>query len=254
MSKTVLYNNKYAALRPFVEQLPSRFNEEGTLVQDRRNTIKLFVCDDGTELVVKRYRIPHGINRLIYSIGIRKPKGERAFLYVERLMKKGIESPTPIAYIEEREWGLLAYSYLVSLKCPYEHRMYELGYATAEIYEPFAQAFGEYCARLHEAEILHRDFSPGNVLWSKDEMEKYHFSLVDINQMEFGRVSLQKGCRNLCKFWGPKRMIQIIARSYGEARGGDPEDCEHIVMEARYHFWIRYQRKRPNSISFKPEL
>ena len=74
MSKTVLYNNKYTALRPFVEQLPSRFNEEGTLVQDRRNTIKLFICDDGTELVVKRYRIPRSNNRLIYSLSIRKPK------------------------------------------------------------------------------------------------------------------------------------------------------------------------------------
>ena len=77
MSKTVLYNNKYTALRPFVDQLPSSFNQEGTLIQDRRNTIKLFICDDGTELAVKRYRIPRGINRLIYSLGIRKPKGER---------------------------------------------------------------------------------------------------------------------------------------------------------------------------------
>ena len=252
MSKTVLYNNKYTALRPFVEQLPSRFNEEGTLVQDRRNTIKLFVCDDGTELVVKRYRIPRGINRFIYSLGIRKPKGERAFLYVERLLKKGIDSPTSVAYIEERKWGLLGYSYLVSLKCPYEHRMYELGYAPAEIYEPFVQPFGEYCARLHDAGILHRDFTPGNVLWTKDGKGMYHFSLIDINQMGFGKVSLKKGCQNICRFWGPKRMIQLIARAYGEARGGDPDICERMVMEERRRFWPRYLRKK--RISFKPEL
>lgn len=254
MSKTVLYNNRYTALRLFVEQLPLRFNDEGTLVQDRRNTIKMFVCNDGTELIVKRYHLPRNINRLVYSLGIRKPKGERAYLYVERLLKKGIESPTPIAYIEEREWGLLGYSYLVSLKCPYEHRMYELGYATAETYEPFAQAFGEYCARLHEADILHRDFTPGNVLWSKDGKGMYHFAIVDINQMEFGKVSFKKGCQNICKFWGPKRMIQLIARAYGKARGGDPEISERLVMEARHRFWLRHQRKRPNSISFKPEL
>lgn len=46
-------------------------------------------------------------------------------------------------------------------------------------------AFAEFTARLHEAGILHLDYSPGNILYDKIG-EEYHFSLVDINRMHFG--------------------------------------------------------------------
>ena len=46
---------------------------------------------------------------------------------------------------------------------------------------------GPYTAVMHEREVLHLDYSPGNILWDKDD-EGYHFTVVDINRMRFGKV------------------------------------------------------------------
>lgn len=49
-------------------------------------------------------------------------------------------------------------------------------------------------AELHEAEVYHADFSPGNVLYDRTE-EGVRFSLIDINRMYFGPVSLNEDAR-----------------------------------------------------------
>jgi len=76
------------------------------------------VYRDGTLVNAKRYCLPHLLNRLVYSTGLRKPKGLRAFTYPTRLLERGIETPEPIAYIEQRRCGLLGLSYFVSVQSP----------------------------------------------------------------------------------------------------------------------------------------
>ena len=70
-------------------------------------------------------------------------------------------------------------------------------------------AFAEFTARLHEAGILHLDYSPGNILYDKIG-EEYHFSLVDINRMHFGEVDIKKGCANFAPFMGGRRPFFIL--------------------------------------------
>ncbi len=250
--KTIYINSRFQDSSPFLEQIPSLLTTQGRVVQDGRNLIKVLTLPDGTEVNVKRYHKPHGINTMVYSLGLRKPKGARAYLHAVRLMEHGFETPEPVAYIEERKRGLLEYSYFVSLQCPYRHKMYEWGNAEEGTYEDFAKAFGRYSARLHEAGILHRDYTPGNVLWEQCG-EEYRFSLVDINQMDFGPVSWRKGCRNICKFWGPKRFVALVAEAYADARGFDVEKTVKNVMQHRQAFWKRYARKH-SVITFNLEM
>ena len=104
-------NPKYEEMRSFIERIPDVFEKEGRVIYTGRNLIKVMEVSDGTVINVKRYHAPKGPNRLIYSLGIRKPKGERAFEYPMILEKKGIGTPTPIALIEERNAiGLLGYT------------------------------------------------------------------------------------------------------------------------------------------------
>ena len=113
MNRKIVIHPKYQSLTHFIEQLPDIFLSEGEYIHDGRNKIKLFEVD-GLRINVKRYRIPLFINRFIY-LYCRKTKAERAYEYAIKLQEKGINTPSPIAYILEKKSGLLGFSYFISL-------------------------------------------------------------------------------------------------------------------------------------------
>ena len=240
----MLLNKKYEHLRGWLERLPEDFERLGKVIYDRRNQLRVIEAPDGTLVNVKRYCKTHIVNRVVYSLGIRQPKGLRAFLYPARLLERGIDTPEPIAYIEQRHCGLLGLSYFVSVQSPLRHTLYEFGDAKEGTYEDMADALGCFSAMLHDREVLHLDYTPGNILWDKDE-QGYHFALVDINRMRFGKVNMEDGCTALCRMWGPKRFIELMVRSYAAARGFDEDEAVRLTMQAREAFWARYSRRHP---------
>lgn len=253
MALTINLPHHWQQYHDFLLAIPSRMDKEGTWIYGgRRNLIKSFTTPDGTILVVKRYHKPKGINKFVYSWGLRKPKGERAYAYANILKAHGVETPEPVAYMEHREHSFLLDSYLITLQCPYPHRMYELGDAPKEVYEPMAKALASFSAHMHDEGILHLDFSPGNILWDKDESGKYHFSLVDINRMRFGKISMEAGCKSFARLWGPKAFIELLVREYADKRGFDKDKAIKITLKARRKFWKHYQRHR--EMEFKLEL
>lgn len=254
MGRNVEINPKYEHLRTFVERLPDVMETEGTYIYGgRRNLIVKITAPDGTELNVKRFKQPAGLNRLVYSSGLRSPKGRRAYSYPALLLAKGIETPEAVAYIEERTVaGLLCLSWFVSIQCPYSHLLYEMGDAKPEVYEPMAKALARFAANMHENEVLHRDFSPGNILWDRSSDHSISFSIVDINRMHFGPVTMHQGAKSFARLWGPKRFIQLIAEEYARLRNFDPALCVGVTMKERARFWKRYQKKR--EVEFKLEL
>ena len=185
----------FQSLTEFIQQLPSIFDQAGTTIYKARNEIKVFEVD-GIRLNVKRYKVPYLFNRFAYTF-LRQPKAVRAFEYANLLLEKGINTPTPVAYLLFNRGGMLAESYFVSLQAEGE-TLYEIGKAPLKGNENFYLALGQYTARLHQHQIFHRDYSPGNILYRKIG-EAYDFSLVDINRMEFGAVSLKKGCANFAR-------------------------------------------------------
>ncbi len=240
MKYSVVINPAYESLRGFLKELPSLFEKEGTVIYSGRNLIKVMNVG-GMEINVKRYGIPSFINRVVYSF-FRRPKGMRAFSYPGRLKEKGFETPEAIAYVEERRCGLIRYSYFVSIQSHYRRNFYEFGDADAESCEDVVRAFARYTASLHEAGIMHRDYSPGNILFDKVG-DEYHFLLVDINRMYFGPVSLKQGCANFARLWGQKSFFVLLAKEYARARGADERYCVEQVLRQRKRFWTYYSKK-----------
>lgn len=236
-------NPAYQYLQTYVEQLPTIFENEGVTIYQSRNLIKTFITPDGLLINVKRYHRPRFFNLLAYSLGLRTPKGQRAFDYPTILLSKGINTPQPIAYIEQRSWGMLGYSYFISVQCNYPHLMYELGDATPQLYERMAPAFAHYTAMMHQQGILHRDYSPGNILWKEDETGCFHFSIIDINRMSFGHVSMEAGCQNFKRIWGTTHFMQLLAEYYAHERGFDVKKTVEKVLLYRARFWKRYIKK-----------
>ena len=111
----IVLNPEYKFLQQFVQDLPTRFASEGKVIQDKRNTIKVFEYKE-LEINVKRYRVPILINRIAYRF-FRKSKAVKAYFNSLEVRKRGFNTPESIACIETFRGGLLHYSYYISLQC-----------------------------------------------------------------------------------------------------------------------------------------
>ncbi len=252
MKRTIIINPKWKSWHDFLVSLPDRMDKEGEYVYGgERNLIKNFTTPDGTTIVVKRFHRPRCINKFVYSWGLRQPKGVRAFHYATLLRSRHVETPEAVAYIEERHHTILHESYLITLHCPYPHLLYEMADTTPDVYRPMARALASFTAHMHDAQILHRDYSPGNILWKQDDDGNYHFAVVDINRMHFGHVSMARGCSNFARLWGPKEFVILTVRAYAEIRGFDPDTAESIVLRARRKFWTK---RKQHQVKFTIDL
>lgn len=241
-NKKIVINPEYTAIKSFIEEIPSRFQQEGKTIYKNRNEIKVVKLDHLT-LNVKEYKVPFFLNRIVYSL-FRKPKCVRAYNYALKLREKGIETPEPVAYVIESRGGLISKSYFVSIQSFYERNLYEFGSGGIEGREAILTAFARFTARLHESGICHRDYSPGNILFHEQE-GNYFFTLVDINRMTFENMSFEKGCKNFARLWGQKDFFEFVATEYAKVRNYPIEKTIARVLHYRSAFWKRAARKRP---------
>jgi tRNA A-37 threonylcarbamoyl transferase component Bud32 len=230
----IVLNPQQKVFESFVRSLPDTFDKGGRTIYKQRNEIKVFEIG-GIAVNVKRYRKPHLLNRVAYTF-FRSSKAERSYRYAFRLREMGIDTPEPFAYILIKKNGLLHISYYVCRQVPYEHTMYEFGRGGIAGRESILQAFAVYTARLHEAGVYHRDYSPGNILFHQ-EGEDVRFCLVDINRMRFGPVSVKQGCAAFARLWGPESMFRLLAERYAKERGEDVGYCVRWTLYYRRRFW-----------------
>ena len=225
----IIINQKYKHLRTFIQNIPETFDSAGEIIYRGRNTIRKVNYNDLT-LNIKSYKKPIFINRIVYSF-FRKSKSKRAYEYALRLLDTGFATPEPVAYIECFDSHLLNKSYFVSIHSQNVSvfRDYQCQQLTKEISD-MLQQLAEYVAALHENNIIHLDFSAGNILIEKTD-EKYRFSLVDINRMKFKKIGLAEGMLNLGRLCIPDDKVKIIAKYYAKARNIDENICTQKMLK-----------------------
>lgn len=238
----IVLNPKEKQFETFIRSVPEIFEKEGKTIYKQRNEIKVFDVN-GVSLNVKRFKVPHIINRIAYSF-FRLTKAERSYRYALTLEEKGISTPAPVAYILLKNNGLLCYSYYISRQVSHAHTMYEFGKGGITGREYIIKAFARFTADLHEQGIYHKDYSPGNILFNV-ENEQVDFCLVDINRMQFGNVSYQKGYANFARLWGQKDFFLLLAKEYAHVRGIEPDECIQWILYYRDKFWKRFSQERP---------
>ena len=72
----VIVNPKYTHLQKQIEEIPKFFADEGKVVYDGRNILKRISLDN-VDVVVKSFKKPHIINRVVYSY-FRQSKAARS--------------------------------------------------------------------------------------------------------------------------------------------------------------------------------
>jgi len=244
----VVLNPEYSSLKGFVEHLPDTFEGQGKIVQARRNIIKSLNVD-GLNLNIKRFRKPIFLNRIVYSF-FRVTKASKAYHNAIKVIKKGFSTPAPVCYIEEYKCGLLSLSYFVSIQLSNIKEIRDYYYSKASNDKTLLSAFARYTASLHNSNILHMDYSPGNILIS-DNNGEFDFSLVDINRMQFSEVDINKGCENFCRLFEYDEAACFIAKEYAIARGFDADTCISLVLKYKHAFERKKARKKRLKQIFK---
>lgn len=226
----IVINPQFEFLQYFVASVPYIFPHAGKTLYQSRNELKTFKVGK-LEINVKKYKIPHLLNRIVYSF-FRLTKTERAYRYALHLLSKGISTPAPVAYIEKWHGGLFSEGYFISLQSHYtqDFRSFWRGKVTGN--EDVLRAFAAFTARLHENKIFHQDYSPGNILYEVKPLG-VSFSLVDLNRMKFGRVDENLGCHSFERLFDSEEILRFVAAVYAEKRGFDAKRCQAKVIA--YH-------------------
>jgi len=227
----IIINPEYSYLESYIKELPNSFKSEGKSIYKGRNELKVFEIND-KKILVKSFKIPHIINKIAYSF-FRPSKAKRSYLYGLEIIKRGINTPMPIAYIEEFKCGLLNRSFYVSEYCEYKRsfREFDLRPGTFEKKTDILIAFADYTAQMHDASIYHLDYSNGNILFEK-QSDLIHFSIVDVNRIAWGNIGEEKSYQSFHRLCAGEEMLRIIAEQYALKRNLNVEKC---IQKVKYY-------------------
>lgn len=238
----IIINPQYQSAQSFISQLPEIFQNKGELIFKKRNEVKRFYTDHG-EWIVKRYKTPNIFQQLAYTFW-RKSKAERAFLYAEKLLSLGIDTPIGIAYLEKRKGIWFDDSYFISMACPYPP-VFQLLIEKPDFDKELADALTLFFVKLHQKGILHGDLNLDNILYHIDDKCEYHFSVIDTNRTLFKSKPTPKECLdNLKRVTHRRDLLQYIVEKYAEIRRWDATNCTQQVIKALDKFEKKKRLKR----------
>lgn len=239
----IVVSPRHPELYDFVRMLPERFEQEGEMLYDGRNRVKLFMYA-GRQLVVKRYKRPHLIQRIVYK-WFRPSKAERAYRFAFSLEKMGIDTPEPLAYVEVGGCLLFGDSYFVSARCADPDLMGAL-YKPAEFPRPLAVAWADRLAEFHEKGFLHGDLNLANILYRTDpQTGACRFTVIDINRSHFRPHPSPDECMdNLVRLTHRVDLLCFLVAAYARRRGWDEEQTVNGVLVRLRAFEQRCERKQ----------
>lgn len=240
MSVHIEVASHYEFLRAYVEQIPAGFNSMGTAVHTARNVIRIDM-QNNVKLVIKSYRQIYIFNRFFYA-NVVPSKAKRAFLYAQRLINKGFQTPAPVAYIECVNNGLMRDSYFISTYVDYQplKDIYQLPREEAmDILDQLAA----HTYQLHAEGIYHKDYSIGNILFKKNSEGYYDFSLVDNNRMRFAKGSFADRMKNLRRLDLTLPMLAYFCQQYARVSGENDLLSLSTMLNYRKHRLVYRTRK-----------
>ncbi len=205
-------NPIFSHAKPLLEDIDFYFQQSDNILYDQRNQIRV-VSFEGTDYVVKSFKPPNFINRIVYRY-FRPSKAKRSYHYSLKIGKEFC--PPPIGYIEEHKRTLLEKSYYIS--CLYE---YDFTIRPVLLDKDFDKSvrkqvleeLADFTYSLHEKGILHRDYSYGNILIKKVGGH-YQFRIIDVNRMQFKELDLNDRLENFSRLSADDEAMKIIISRY----------------------------------------
>lgn len=225
------------------------FNAQGSeTIFKKRNVVKI-IGFNNERLVVKSFKIPHFINRIVYRF-FRSSKAQRSYENSFRLTQMGINTPKPIGYIENRSLFFLNESYYISELCNYDFEIRAVfNDKTFPDRNCILEQFIEFTVDLHDKGVYHIDYSPGNILVQKQN-DYYTFWIIDVNRMQFMSLNNDLRMKNLAKLTFDEEDNKQMIRSYALKSS---VDIDEMFKRLEYHLQVQknYLSNKKKMKSFK---
>ena len=225
--RVICVNPKYENISQWINKSIDKFDNVGVLFSKRRNTLRILTTNEGVCVIVKRYILPGAIQTIVYSF-FRKSKASRAFIYSEYLLLNGIETPVPVAYVEEYHNWLFRYGYYMSL---YKKRETCWILNSDLSNQKLIYALALYISRMHECGFLHGDVNLSNFLYEMIDGE-YVICTVDTNRSKIiHNPTLHQCLANLRRISHESETIMSIVSEYAKIREWPVSYCVHFVLD-----------------------
>jgi len=234
----IIIHPKYKHLTGFINSIPDIFETQGKSIYKARNELKTYETD-GCHIIVKKFKKPHFINRIAYGF-FRSSKAQRSYKHALELLKRHISTPEPIAYIEEKSFGLLNNSYYICIFAKeYEQvRSYMNGDKKNDM---LLKDLAAFIAGFHNKEVDFLDLSPGNILF-KPENGGFVFSLIDINRLKFRNIPEKERYKSFTKLANSEKVIEQLISRYAEICNFNEQFAIQKVKKYSSHFFKDYHK------------
>ena len=201
----------------------------------------LMHCSSGEErVVVKVFRNEGAVAKLRRRL--RGSKAERSWRASLAMLRADIAIPEPVALMDSERLGGPSFFVSRHLECQearYFFRALNAG-REQEMFpeidvDDFVTSLGRMLRRLHDADLWHRDISPGNVLIgdAADGHDGVALFLVDLNRTRAGRrLSLSERMRDLSRV---PLFLSLHQARFLESYWGDQEPERGRVRYLFFH-------------------
>ena len=211
-------------------------------VVGKRNKIKIIPYNN-IILNIKSFKTPIFLNGIIYKF-FRKSKAERSYNYAKILTEKGIGTPNPIGFYENKSTFRLLDSYYICEHLSPDYVFKDFFNIHIEDLENILKQFAHFTFNLHENGIEFLDHSPGNTLIKKIDNDKYEFYLVDLNRMKFHRkMDFKTRMKNLNRITPSEAMIKTISFEYAKLYGKASEETFALMWKYTSEFQEKSNKK-----------
>ena len=240
MKYNIKISPEYERYREKIEDIVIEGMPKGAeIIYHGRNILYRTMLGD-EPVIVKQFRIPNIINAFAYTT-VRTSKALRSYENSEKMRELGFSAPKPIAYGENISGIKLVESCYIceEIKGATEMRNWEENPDCENLVRTLAREM----VRLHEAGVWHKDFSPGNVLYTGNAREGYKFHYVDLNRMKFGVHDTKKLYRMFRSMNLNPDETRRLGRLYGEEAGLDPKAMEEEALRQLEGYFAERRRK-----------
>ena len=214
------------------------------------------------DVVIKEYRTV-GIDRL-KSLFL-PSKAAKAWRGSSYLALNGINTPLPIAYLEERKRGFLVRSFFFSDRIfGFEEIRCRLHSTPESDLTGLLRQLAHFISGCFDQGVLHRDLSDGNILVKEKDAGSFEFYMIDTNRIRIRRPIRRSIPNRLGPLKGSGAAVSSFSHMKNLIRLGIPPSYQRFFLslffetkslKKRYWLWYKLNKAIYSGfIGFKKRL